>query len=92
MCAEGKALHGVSLCHAAHSSCIQRQRIVLAQAGPFHRAIPVVLDSVGIGSMPDATHYNDEGRDSGPCPQGGDGKNEILFHVVSSSGKNSRAE
>jgi len=32
--------------------------------GPFQRAILVVLDSVGIGAMPDAALYGDEGRDT----------------------------
>ena len=32
--------------------------------GPFQRVILVVLDSVGIGAMPDATVYGDEGRDT----------------------------
>jgi phosphopentomutase len=32
--------------------------------GPFQRAILVVLDSVGIGAMPDAAVYGDEGRDT----------------------------
>ena len=32
--------------------------------GPFERAILIVLDSVGIGAMPDAADYGDEGRDT----------------------------
>jgi phosphopentomutase len=32
--------------------------------GPFERAILVVLDSVGIGPMPDAASYGDAGRDT----------------------------
>jgi phosphopentomutase len=32
--------------------------------GPFERVILVVLDSVGIGAMPDAAEYGDEGRDT----------------------------
>jgi phosphopentomutase len=32
--------------------------------GPFQRAILVVLDGVGIGAMPDAGVYGDEGRDT----------------------------
>ena len=32
--------------------------------GPFQRVILVVLDSVGIGAMPDAGIYGDEGRDT----------------------------
>jgi phosphopentomutase len=33
-------------------------------SGPFERAILVVLDSVGIGPMPDAASYGDAGRDT----------------------------
>ena len=32
--------------------------------GPFNRAVLIVLDSVGIGPMPDASDYGDEGRDT----------------------------
>ena len=31
---------------------------------PFSRVIWIVLDSVGIGAMPDAAHYGDEGSDT----------------------------
>jgi phosphopentomutase len=40
---------------------------------PFERIILVVLDSVGIGAMPDAADYGDAGRDTadhGCDPQG----------------------
>ncbi len=33
-------------------------------SGPFERVILVVLDSVGIGAMPDASDYGDAGRDT----------------------------
>lgn len=33
-------------------------------SGPFERVILVVLDSVGIGAMPDAADYGDAGRDT----------------------------
>jgi phosphopentomutase len=33
-------------------------------SGPFERVILVVLDSVGIGAMPDAAAYGDAGRDT----------------------------
>ncbi len=33
-------------------------------SGPFERVILVVLDSVGIGAMPDAAEYGDAGRDT----------------------------
>lgn len=33
-------------------------------SGPFDRVVLVVLDSVGIGAMPDAADYGDEGRDT----------------------------
>jgi phosphopentomutase len=33
-------------------------------SGPFERVILVVLDSVGIGPMPDAVSYGDVGRDT----------------------------
>jgi phosphopentomutase len=36
----------------------------LGTQGPFQRIILVVLDSVGIGAMPDAGIYGDEGRDT----------------------------
>ncbi len=32
--------------------------------GPFEQVVLVVLDSVGIGAMPDAVQYGDEGRDT----------------------------
>jgi len=31
---------------------------------PFERAFLIVLDSVGIGAMPDAAAYGDAGRDT----------------------------
>jgi phosphopentomutase len=33
-------------------------------SGPFERVVLVVLDSVGIGAMPDAAEYGDAGRDT----------------------------
>ncbi len=33
-------------------------------AGPFERVILIVLDSLGIGAMPDAADYGDAGRDT----------------------------
>jgi len=32
--------------------------------GPFNRIVLVVLDSVGIGEMPDADEYGDSGADT----------------------------
>ena len=31
---------------------------------PFERIIWIVLDSVGIGALPDAAEYDDTGRDT----------------------------
>jgi len=36
----------------------------MAEAGPFNRVVLVVLDSVGIGEMPDAADYGDAGADT----------------------------
>jgi len=33
-------------------------------SGPFERVVLIVLDSVGIGAMPDAAEYGDAGRDT----------------------------
>src|SRR5262245_7229482 len=33
-------------------------------AAPFRRAIVIVMDSVGIGELPDASAYGDEGSDT----------------------------
>ena len=36
----------------------------MSQGGPFNRVLLVVLDSVGIGEMPDAADYGDTGSDT----------------------------
>ncbi|HYP25988.1 MAG TPA: phosphopentomutase [Blastocatellia bacterium] len=36
----------------------------MSQSGPFNRVVLVVLDSVGIGEMPDASDYGDAGADT----------------------------
>jgi phosphopentomutase len=36
----------------------------MSQPGPFNRVVLVVLDSVGIGEMPDASDYGDAGADT----------------------------
>jgi phosphopentomutase len=36
----------------------------MSQSGPFNRVLLVVLDSVGIGEMPDAADYGDAGSDT----------------------------
>ncbi len=36
----------------------------MSQGGPFNRVLLVVLDSVGIGEMPDAADYGDAGSDT----------------------------
>ena len=36
----------------------------MAQHGPFNRVVLIVLDSVGIGAMPDADEFGDEGADT----------------------------
>jgi len=37
---------------------------VAAPSGPFRRAIVIVMDSVGIGELPDARQYGDEGSNT----------------------------
>ena len=36
----------------------------MSEAGPFNRVVLLVLDSVGIGEMPDASDYGDAGADT----------------------------
>jgi phosphopentomutase len=50
---------------AAHDTIACAQAIVVTESAPkFRRIIWIVLDSVGIGELPDAADYGDVGRDT----------------------------
>jgi phosphopentomutase len=38
--------------------------MMMSEGGPFNRVVLIVLDSVGIGEMPDAAEYGDAGADT----------------------------
>src|SRR6476646_7312399 len=56
---KGRRVQAERVCHCAtlHESFAR-----IAKMAPFSRVIWIVLDSVGIGALPDAADYDDVGR------------------------------